>query len=76
MDHIEADEFDYYLTDEDYATISEKLKDDIYDMFMGGEMEGFLEDHELTYDDITTIMSKLCTDLTEIKRPAYNIIIK
>lgn len=49
MDHIEADEFDYYLTDEDYATISEKLKDDIYDMFMGGEMEGFLEDHEL-YD--------------------------
>ena len=49
MDHIETDEFDYYLTDEDYATISEKLKDDIYDMFMGDEMEGFLEDHEL-YD--------------------------
>lgn len=49
MNHIKADEFDYYLTDEDYATISEKLKDDIYDMFMGGEMEGFLEDHEL-YD--------------------------
>lgn len=47
MDHIETDEFDYYLTDEDYATISEKLKDDIYDMFMGDEMEGFLEDHEL-----------------------------
>ena len=49
MNHIKADEFDYYLTDEDYATISEKLKDDIYDMFMGDEMEGFLEDHEL-YD--------------------------
>ena len=49
MNHIKTDEFDYYLTDEDYATISEKLKDDIYDMFMGGEMEGFLEDHEL-YD--------------------------
>ena len=49
MDHIKADEFDYYLTDEDYATISEKLKDDVYDMFMGDEMEGFLEDHEL-YD--------------------------
>lgn len=49
MDHIKADEFDYNLTDEDYVTISEKLKDDIYDMFMGDEMEGFLEDHEL-YD--------------------------
>ena len=37
---------------------------------------GFLVDNELTYDDITTIMNKLCTDLTEIKRPTYNIIIK
>ena len=36
----------------------------------------FLVDNELTYDDITTIMNKLCTDLTEIKRPTYNIIIK
>lgn len=49
MNHIKADEFDYYLTDEDYVTISEKLKDDIYDMFMGDEMAGFLEDHGL-YD--------------------------
>ena len=37
---------------------------------------GFLIDNEFTYDDITTIMNKLCTDLTEIKRPTYNIIIK
>ena len=38
---------------------------------------GFLADNELAYDDITTIMNKLCTtDLTEIKRPTYNIIIK
>lgn len=47
MNHIKADEFDYYLTDEDYATISEKLKDDIYDMFMGDKMEGFLKNHKL-----------------------------
>lgn len=47
MDHIEADKFDYHLTDEDYTTISEKLKDDIYDMLMGCEKQGFLEDHEL-----------------------------
>ena len=37
---------------------------------------GFLIDNEFTYDDITTIMNKLCTDLTEITRPTYNIIIK
>ena len=33
MNHIKADEFDYYLTDKDYVTISEKLKDDIYGIF-------------------------------------------
>lgn len=43
MDHIEADEFDYYLTDEDYVRISKKLKDDIY------EMGCFLKDNEF-YD--------------------------
>ena len=47
MNHIKADEFDYYLTDEDYTTISEKLKDDIYDMFIGDKVEGVLEDHKL-----------------------------
>lgn len=40
------------------------------------EFWGFLVDNELSYDDITTIMNELCTDLTEIKRPTYNIIIK
>ena len=40
------------------------------------EFWGFLVDNELSYDDITTIMNKLCTDLTEIKRPTYNIIIQ
>ena len=39
MDHIKADEFDYYLTDKDYVTISEKLKDDVYDMFMTDKVE-------------------------------------
>ena len=47
MNHIKADEFDYYLTDKDYVTISEKLKDDIYGMFMGNKVEGFLEAHKL-----------------------------
>lgn len=49
MNHIKADEFDYYLTDKDYVTISEKLKDDIYDMFISDNVEGFLEPHKL-YD--------------------------
>ena len=40
------------------------------------EFWGFLADNELSYDDITTIMNELCTDLTEIKRPTYNIIIQ
>lgn len=40
------------------------------------EFWGFLVDNELSYNDITTIMNELCTDLTEIKRPTYNIIIK
>ena len=49
MNHIKADEFDYYLTDKDYITISEKLKDDIYDMFISDNVEGILEAHKL-YD--------------------------
>ena len=40
------------------------------------EFWSFLVDNELSYTDITTIMNELCTDLTEIKRPTYNIIIK
>ena len=47
MNHIKADEFDYYLTAEDYVTISEKLKDDIYDMFIWDKVGGFLEAHKL-----------------------------
>lgn len=39
MNHIKADEFDYYLTDKDYVTISEKLKDDIYDMLISDKVE-------------------------------------
>lgn len=37
----------YILTDQDYIVISQKLKDDIYDVFMAGEMEGFLKECEL-----------------------------
>ena len=40
------------------------------------EFWSFLVDNEFSYNDITTIMNELCTDLTEIKRPTYNIIIK
>ena len=40
------------------------------------EFWGFLVDNEWFYDNITEIMNELCTDLTEIKRPTYNIIIK
>lgn len=47
MDHIKADEFDYYLTDKDYAIISEKLKDDIYDIFIGDKVKEFFKNNKL-----------------------------